>query len=253
MKPAETQTSLASPVSNGHTWLASRLLNRQVVNASTLEPVGRVADVAFDPESCLVTALCVQPEPSVGGFAASVGRRLSRRRAIASVGREHIISLNGDVVMVDSDPVRFMGHAARLRDVCELTILTLHGMCLGSLADLILDNYGSVVTGYVVNPTRHAEALLLPLEELEQPPRPQAEQVEQTGRVEGEDSVAADPSEESALPAANLRVIPASPRVRIGDSLILVVEEAEPLRQEPVVVSSQSGARTEDTAHHNGV
>lgn len=255
MEPAETQTSRTLPAGNGQTWLASRLLNRQVVNASTLEPVGRVSDVAFDPESCLVTALCVQPEPSPGGFAATVGRRLGRRGAVASVGREHIISLNGDVIMVDSDPVRSMGHAARLREVCELTILTLHGMCLGSLADIILDNRGSVVTGYVVNPTRHAEALLPPLEELEQSSRQQAqpaEQPEQTEQTESEADASAD-SVESALPAASLRVIPASPRVRIGDSLILVVEEVEPLRQEPVVISSQSGAHTERTAHHDGI
>ncbi len=228
MEPVESETSLVSTPISGQTWLASRLLHRQVVNATTLEPVGRVSDVAFDPETCRVTALCVQTMQDVDGLATAIRRRFGRLRAIAAVGIEHIVALNGDVVVVDSDPVRpaslrSMEHAARLCEVCELTILTLHGMCLGSLADLLLDSRGIVVTGYVVNPAKQAEDLLLPLEEFEQ-----------AGPLH------MDSASESETPAANLRIIPASPRVRIGESLILVVEEVEPLRQDPVVITSQS-------------
>lgn len=241
MEQPEERISFALPASSEQMWLASRLLQRQVVNVATLEPIGRVADIVFDPESCQLSALCIQPESSAEGFLAVVGRRFGRHRTAASVGLDHIISLHGDVVMVDSDPVRSaapqpIGRAARLREVCELTILTLHGMCLGSLADLVLDRDGSVIVGYVVSPTKYAETVLPSIEDLLRP-TPQQE---------------VDASEESptsALPSTSLRIIPASPRVRVSDSLIVVLEEAEPLQQESIAILSQPGEHTEHTEH----
>jgi sporulation protein YlmC with PRC-barrel domain len=254
------------PFSSEQAWLASRLLNRQVVNATTLEPVGRVSDVLFDPRSCHITALIVQATATAVG--AGVGRGLlnaARRavrlqRTVGSLGIDHIIALNGDVVMADSDPVvpavlpapeakhAPEREACLLRDVCELTIITLHGMCLGVLADLLLDARGTVVTGYAVTPTRYSESVLRQLEEsgpAEAEPPLQTERGASVGAsaeasagvgAAGAPPVASPPSESSAT---HVWFIPASPRVRIGESLILVVEEVEPLRQDEVIITSQ--------------
>jgi sporulation protein YlmC with PRC-barrel domain len=222
--------------SSGRQWLASRLLQRQVVNTSTVEPVGHVADVAFDPESCQITGLMVQPTPPGSELVAAVRRAFGPSRTIGSVGLDHIIALNGDMVTIDSDPVVSAllpprGRAACLCKVRTLTILTLHGICLGSLVDILLDDRGSVITGYVVNPTKQGESLLQPFEELGR---------RSPLRIErGTDAEAEGMSPESESSAAHWRVIPASPRVRIGKALILVVEEVEPLRPQPVVITRQ--------------
>jgi sporulation protein YlmC with PRC-barrel domain len=221
---------------------------------STLKPVGRVADVAFVPERCQVAGLIVQPTPSGSELLDTIRRAVGLRRMIASIELDHIIALNGDVVMVDSDPVLSAlsppmgGRLACLCDACELAIITLHGMCLGSLADILLDNRGSVVIGYVVSPTKQAEPRLRLLEELEE-----LEELERSSpqRMEGgAELVEASSAAESS--AARLRVIPASPRVRIGEDLILVVEEVEPLRQEAVMITSRAPEPTGRTAPGNG-
>jgi sporulation protein YlmC with PRC-barrel domain len=240
----QTSPAPAPASSGGRPWLASRLLQRQVVNASTVELVGRVADVAFDPERCQVTRLIVHPTHSGSELVETVRRAVGADRTSGSVGLDHIIALNGDMVTVDSDLVFSalsspMGRVARLCSVRDLAIITLHGICLGSLADILLDSRGSVVTGYVVNPTKQAESLLRPFEELEQPSPLHIEK--------GADTAEASPASEPS--AAHLRIIPASPRVRIGKALILLVEEVEPLQQGTVVISHQAGARA---ARHNG-
>jgi sporulation protein YlmC with PRC-barrel domain len=232
MESHELPPSPASPSSGGKPWLASRLLRRQVVNASTVQPAGRVADVVFDPESCQVTALIVQSTASGSRLMAAVRRASNWHRPVASVAIDHIIALNGDVVMVDRDPVfstlsRSIGSVACLCDVCELTILTFHGVCLGSLADLLLDSRGRVVIGYVVNPTKQAESFLGSLAELE-PSSP----VDIESRIGAAEVSSASEGADFKSFASHLRVIPASPRVRIGEELILVVAEVEPLRQD---------------------
>lgn len=226
----------------GQPWLASRLLHRQVVNAATLEPLGRVTDIVFDPKRCRLAALRIRMAPSESGLRATVRRVLRRRRAVASIGIEHIVSLNGDVVIADIDPARpapsSAGRTFRLTEVCDLTIITLHGLCLGSLTDLLLEDRGGVVAGYVIRPTKEAEPLLPPFEGPE-PPAPRSADTE-AGAAE------APPPIEP--PVINLRVIPASPRVRIGESLILVVEDVEPLLPEPVVITGQLGAEFREPA-----
>lgn len=248
----QLQTALAAaPASSGQPWLASRVLQRQVVNALTLEPVGRVSDVVFNPQSCQVTALIVRTTAAGSGGGEGLLERARRavgqRRTVGALGIDHVIALNGDVVMADSDPVAPAvlpapepehapaREACLLCEVCELTIITLHGMCLGVLADLLLDERGTRVTGYVVTPTRYAESVLMPLEEVVHSVPPPADP---------EHGASASRAPEAALPSTvssdpHIRVIPASGRVRIGEFLILVVEEVEPLRQEAVVVSSQ--------------
>lgn len=247
MESQELQTAPASPSNSGQPWLASRLLQRQVVNASTVEPVGRVTDVVFDPVRCQLTALIVQQTPAAEGGVAVARRAFSWRRGTASIGVDHIIALNGDVVMVDSNPslTAFSlpkRHMAYLCEVCELTIVTLHGIFLGLLADVLLDNQGSTVVGYVVKPTRQAETLPMFFEELEQS---LPEEIEDKASDE-------DGSPDSEPPTVRLRVIPASPRVRIGDDLILVVDEVEPLRQDPVVITSHPAEPDDHVEQHNG-
>jgi len=266
MKSMELQTQPSPESSSGEQpWLASYLLQRQVVNASTLEPVGRVADVAFDSESSRVTALIIQADPSEGGRGAAVRRVFGRRRTVASVGLDHIVALSGDVVTIDTNPVstvfselsQRLGRSARLCEVCELTILTLSGMCLGSLADLLLDGRGSTIIGYVINPTKQAELSLPLLEGVEglEPSSPLRSEsaAGAAGAVGIVDVAEASPANESSeASSARLRVIPASPRVRIGKALILVIEEVEPLRQETVVITSQSGEHARREVLHNG-
>ncbi|HEV8191531.1 MAG TPA: hypothetical protein VGP82_08605 [Ktedonobacterales bacterium] len=248
MEAQASQTSPAPASSGGRPWLASRLLRRQVVNVSTLKPVGRVADVAFVPESCQVAGLIVQPTSSGKELLDTVRRALGMRRMIASIEFDHIIALNGDVVTVDSDPVLTalsppLGQRpAYLCDVCELAIITLHGLCLGSLADILLDHHGSAVIGYVVNPTKQAEPYLQLVEELER----SSPRLVEGGADRAEASPATEPS------AARLRVIPASPHVRIGEALIVVVEGVEPRRQEAVVITSHAREPTGRPAQGNG-
>ena len=226
--------------SPGRTWLASRILHRQVVNTSTLAPVGRINDVIFDPERCRVAALSVQLTPTESGLSA-VRRTFGRQSTVGVIGIEHVIALNGDVVMVDSGPVRsgslpHLEQLASLNDICELTILTLHGTCIGSLADVLLDSEGRIITGYVVNPTKQAEPFLVPLEDLLQSP-PRA--------LESEAAASDGPPPSESAPT-DLMVIPASPRVRIGETLIVVLDDVEPLRRETVVITSN----VEDEAAH---
>lgn len=240
MDTSDPQRALAARASGGQPWLASRLLHRQVVNASTLEPVGRVSDVVFNPKTCQVTALIVHATTAGDGLLAAARRAVGQRRAGGAIGIDHIVALNGDVVIVDSKPVASAvllapqqpseREACLLCEACELTIITIHGMCLGELADLLLDERGSLVIGYVVAPTKYAESLLLPLEAVLPAEPPHTEQ-EVSAAV-------ALPSSGSSMDA-HVRVIPASPRVRIGESLIVVVEEVEPLRQDAVIISSQ--------------
>lgn len=263
-QPLPQAAPTAAPASSGRPWLASRLLQRRVVNASTVESVGRVSDVEFNPQSCQVSALIVRAAAGDGGGSGGEGpldlarRVVGQRRTVGILGIDHLIALNGDVVMADSDPFALPPTArpapkpalqretCLLSEVCELTIVTLHGMCLGVLADLLLDERGTHVTGYVVTPTKFGEAVLMPLEEKVQAEPPA---IEGPGVIVAEASKAASPDQKAPDPHA--RVIPASPRVRIGASLILVVEEVEPLRQDPVIVSSdQTG---EQPGHSNGV
>jgi sporulation protein YlmC with PRC-barrel domain len=240
--PMKTHTLLpspTSPASDGKTWLASRLLQRQVVNASTIEPVGRVADVVFDPESCQLTELIIQSTSSESRLMTAIRRAYNhhaynRSHPVASIPVDHIIALNGDVVMVDCDPIisallRSNTSAAYLGDVCELTILTFHGICLGTLADLLLDSQGRTVIGYVVNATKQAELILEPPTALALPSSLETQPEMGTPA----DASAATPSEVKSL-LTHQRVIPASPRVRIGEELILVMAGVEPLGQSPL-------------------
>jgi sporulation protein YlmC with PRC-barrel domain len=241
MEPVgQAQSRPLLPSTLGEVWLASRLLNRQVVNVRTLEPVGRVADVLFDPESSRLTALAIVEAAAADGVQESVRRAFRVGRAQGRVGIEHIIALNGDVVMVDHDPARLasprVAQERRLTDVRDTAILTLHGMSLGSLSDVLLDHSGYTVTAYVVKPSRQAKAILWVLDVPSEPSFEQSEPPAQEPPVSGGES--SDGVAISQPPAARLWAIPASPGVRFGDALIVVVDiEHQP--DEAVIVPRQ--------------
>lgn len=234
---------LSLPPQSERPWLASRLLQRQVVNVSTLEPLGRVADVLFDPVNCQVAGVIIHREPAPRGVGGAIGRIFGRKGDSGVIPLDHIMSLNGDVVTVNADPAsldiasNFEGMLS-LSEVCELVILTTYGMSLGSLADLLLDHSGSAIRGYVVKPSELAQSSLPQLTDL----------------VDVDDSDADDPDvvdaapQTLALPAPHLRVIPASSRVHFGESLIVLVSEVEPLQQRVVVVSQPLDQQTDSAS-----
>ena len=207
-------------------WLASRLLHRQVVDVSTVEPVGRVVDLIFDPKAAQVMALVIQPVTLERDLVAMIGRLFTGRRTLATIGLDHIISMDSDVVMVNTDPFhlttsREIERMPRLNTICEMAILTMRGTSLGSLADLVLTDQGTNVAGYVVNPTPAGEQTLPSL-----------------------DDMAPHAAAPASASAPRTRVIPASSNVRIGESLILLVAAIEPLRDEVVVVTSEPTAHS---------
>lgn len=236
-------------------WLASWLLNRQVVNAATLEPAGRVNDVVFDPMTRQLVALNVQPSLQLeAGTLARIRRVLNRSGEARYVTLNHILSLNGDIVVVDAAPGRAasqrVARMPHLCQVCELAIITLHGICLGSLADVLVDAKGSEIAGYVVNPTKQAEALMLSIDQVQLAPemrltsQPQSPQEAADTDLDMSDGAGVKPSATNTAPEkdpslSHLRVIPATPRIRIGDALIMVYEDVEPLYREAVVITSQ--------------
>jgi sporulation protein YlmC with PRC-barrel domain len=246
-QPPQSLTLLSAPSPSGHPWLASRLLQRQVVNVSTIEPLGRVEDVLFDPINCQLAGVIVHREPAPRGVGAAIGRIFGQKGDSGVVSLDHVISLNGDVVTVNADPVGLNMASAfegmlSLNDVCEFVILTTFGMSLGSLMDMLLDHSGSAIMGYVVKPSELAQASLPQLADL----------------VGFDDSGAEDPDEDPdvvdvapqapALPAPHLRVIPASSRVHFGESLIMLVSEVEPLQRRVVVVSQPRDQQTDSAS-----
>jgi hypothetical protein len=193
--------------------------------------------------TCQLVALKIQSVllPETGPIA-TIRRAFGRSRLGGYVGLDHILSLNGDVVIVDAAPGRAtsqrVGRMPHLCEVCELAIITLHGMCLGSLADILVDAKGSGLVGYVVNPAKQAEALMMPLESVVSTVRTQSTVTTSASPDDAPDVTDAPP--EVAASPSHLRVILASPRVRIGDALILVVEDVEPLRNEAVMITSRA-------------
>lgn len=219
-------------------WLASRLLHRQVVDVSAVEPVGRVVDLIFDPKAFRVMALVVQSTTPARGALAMIGRALNRRYRVAAIGLDHVISMDGDVVMVNANPFHLpashdFDKLARLNTICEMAILTMRGTSLGTLADLLLEDRGVTVTGYVVSPSPTGEMELPALDVLAPAAAPELDA----------DGVAlgATPEGESL---GRLRFIPASSNVHIGESLILVIGETGLAPERVVVVTSQPIARS---------
>jgi sporulation protein YlmC with PRC-barrel domain len=197
------------------TWLASHLLRRQVVDVDSVAPAGRVVDLIFDPDTFLVMGLII--ESSERGRVSALGRLFKRRNSVAYVGLDHVIAMDGDVVTLNTNPFnlaqsRDMERLPRLNATCEMAILTTRGTCLGTLADLLLDDRGTVISGYVVSPTAAGEETLPAFTDLS---------IVQPGGTD-----------------RRMRIIPADSPLRIGESLIMLLGEVAPLR-EFVVVTPQ--------------
>lgn len=220
-------------------WLASYLLDRQVVNSATLTPLGRVSDVALDPERGQIEGLTVRLGADPRGLAALLRGAPRRRKRDGLITADHIVALDGDVVLVDADPTQQAAGANPfdgrpfLNDICERAILTRTGRSLGILADVLLDTEGNLTLGYVVQPTELATETLPLVADvaLAQVPAP----------VEDDDGAAgARPA--YIPPAAKMRLISASQRVRFGPSVVMLVNEVEPLTPKLVVIAQQLDA-----------
>lgn len=254
---SQQQEQTALPVSDGQTsarfveseayeiyagqeWRASLLRHRPVVNARTVEEIGSVTDIVFDPDTCRLTALALGPGGLENNVATLARRAFGGGRNLSYIPIENIIALNSDVVTVDFDPARpahpqHVDRLPHLSHVHDLAVITLHGLRLGRLVDLLLDSNGSHVIGYLINPTRRGANVTQPL----------AAQVTLSSDDAAAESDAAERTTAPESLPSNLRVIPASPRVRIGRALILVVEEVEPLQAGDVVVTG-SGSQPLD-------
>lgn len=234
-------------------WRASLLLHRQVVNTRTVEVIGSVVDVVFRPDTCRLAAIALVG-PEEDRAVSSVARRMlgGNPRNLMYIPVERIVALNDDVVTVEYD----LAHPAaggpftrlpHLSQIDHLPVVTLHGMRLGKMVDVLLDYRGGTITGYLITPTRrgatvtlrpddhddlrHDDAGTLPMEVFEGTAGLSTEAADEYPPEEG----ARPPSLSEPLPNT-LRIIPASPRVRVGRALILVVEDVEPLVAEDVVI-----------------
>jgi len=192
----------APTAGRGGEWRASRLLRRPVMHAGRVMHVGAVADVAFAPETNQLTGLLVGPLGTEGGLYELVRRALGGDLGLTYLPMERITALDGDVVVIDGEPTREHEqpprlHAPRLRLVQGLAVVTARGRRLGAFADLLLDEEGRRITGYLV----------------EQSAPPPARQP------------SGQPAE-ATTGAPSLLVIPSSFEVRIGHGLIVVGEEA---------------------------
>lgn len=224
------------PAAAGRGWRASRLLRRPVVNVRGVVEIGRVSDVVFDPESSRLAGLVIDTAAADGRLAA-IARRAFTTPNADYIPVERIVALNGDVAMVDVEPglLARMGRLPRLGQVRDLLVITLHGMGLGRMVDLLLDESGAVVSGYLINPSRKAARTI-----------PTAEPAE---TEEASDTTA--PAEASAPLPAHLRIIPASPRVRFGPSLILVIDVVAPLIGRDVRIEVPGGVGRGDNDHRD--
>jgi sporulation protein YlmC with PRC-barrel domain len=215
------------PVTAGRGWRASRLLRRPVVNVRGVVEIGRVSDVVVDPENSRLAGLMIDMAAEDGRLATFARRAFAGPNA-DYIPVERIVALNGDVVTVDVEPgqLAHIGRLPRLSQARDLLVITLHGMGLGRLVDILLDESGAVVTGYLINPSRKA-----------------ARTIPTAAPAEAEEaSETAAPAEASAPLPAHLRIIPASPRVRFGPALILVIDVVAPLVGREVRIDIPDGA-----------
>lgn len=252
MEQEQIQPQHAGYIGQGRDWRASLLLHRQVVNARTVEVIGSVVDVVFRPETCRLAAIALVG-PEEARAVSSVARRVlgGNPRNLNYIPAERIVALNDDVVTVDCDPAHPAGGSQlarlpHLSQVDHLPVVTLHGMRLGKMVDVLLDNLGGTITGYLIAPTRRGAAVTVrpddsyDLRQDQETLAPEecagdpGQYPDDAGDYVAEDSVR-PPSLSEPLPGT-LRIVPASPRVRVGRALILVVEDVAPLVTEDVVV-----------------
>ncbi|WIG58724.1 MAG: hypothetical protein OJF49_001470 [Ktedonobacterales bacterium] len=206
-----------------HNWRASLLLRRLIVDLRTIESIGEVADVVFDPVSCRLAAvgLAARDTESATSPVVTMARRMfGGVHTLTYISVERIIALNGDVVTVDTEAphpgnLQHVDRLPHLSQTRDLPVITLRGRRLGKLVDLLLDSDGGRITGYLIKPTRFATPLTNAYEE-----PVSASEDDEDHRTEGQDGPAAP-----ELAPSKLRVIPASPQIRVGRALIIVFED----------------------------
>jgi uncharacterized protein YrrD len=222
-------------------WLASRLIHRPVVHSRLVAQTGDVVDVVFSPEGRQIVGLLVGSAGAEGGLFDLLRRILGMDFGLTFVPVERVLSLNGDMVMVDTEvghgaefvrpfPPISIRHLPRLRASFSFPVLTMQGQQLGRFADLQLDPEGRSITGYVVarDPATQVAPPVAAAPHASQPGAPAASQ----------QAAPAAPAVQAASASAQAAfMIPARFRVRFGRGLIVVGEDAS----RPVVPSAPRG------------
>lgn len=202
-------------------WPASRLLGRPVVHARLVARIGDVVDVVFSPENRQLVGLLVGSERSErpdGALLQALRRALGADVGLRFVPIQRVISLNSDIVMIDTEPgaappLPDRQHLPRLGLSRGSVVVTMQGQRLGRLADLQLDSEGRRIAGYVVerDPPAVSAVPSAPPSIIGQPTPPSAP--------------ASSPPAPAASPAATRFMIPAKFRVRFGQGLIVAGED----------------------------
>lgn len=195
-------------------WPATRLLGRPVVHARQVARVGEVADVVFSPENRQLVGLLIGSERPEGSLLQALRRALGADLGLRFVPIQRVISLNSDVVMIDSEPgasppLPDRQHFPRLSLTRGSVVVTMQGKRLGRLADVQLDAEGRRITGYVVERD-------VPL------PGPVAVPTS-APPVIGQGAPPSAPASPSASPSRFM--IPVKFRVRFGRGLIVAGED----------------------------
>lgn len=201
-------------------WRAQLLAHRPVVNVRQGEQMGTVADIVFDPQSSQIAGVLIQPARPEAALLGMARRAFGGGPGLTFVAADHVIALNGEVVTVDLEEGSAgrqtpLGPLPRVSKIWGFAVVTTRGQRLGRFIDLLLDEEGRRIVGYLVEPGGRGAAPHRGPEPSSATEHAAAEAVPQeTGVVEA-------PAGE---PTSPLVVVTASPNVRVGRDLIVVAE-----------------------------
>jgi sporulation protein YlmC with PRC-barrel domain len=201
-------------------WRAQLLAHRPIVNVRQVEQMGTVADIVFDPQSSQLAGVLVQPARPEAALLGMARRAFGGALGLTFVAADHVIALNGEVVTVDLEEGSAgrqepLGPLPRVSKIWGFAVVTTRGQRLGRFIDLLLDEEGRHIVGYLVEPGGRGAA---PRRDPEARPTPERTP---TDAVPHETGIVEAPAGE---PASNLVVVSASPNVRVGRDLIVVAE-----------------------------
>jgi sporulation protein YlmC with PRC-barrel domain len=180
--------------------------------------VGEVVDVVFSPENRQLVGLLIGSERPEGSLLQALRRVLGADFGLRFVPIQRVISLNRDVVMIDSEPgaappLPDRQHFPRLSLTRRSVVVTMQGQRLGHLADVQLDAEGRRVAGYVVERQPSSPGLVAA-------PAPAPSVM---GQVASPSALASSSAAPSSAPSRFM--IPAKFRVRFGRGLIVAGED----------------------------
>jgi sporulation protein YlmC with PRC-barrel domain len=214
-------------------WRAALLAHRPVVDVRNVEQMGDVADLVFDPHSRQLVGLLLQRAGAEGTVVEMARRALGSAWGLRFVPIERVIALSGDVVTVDpthapTAPFDPAAHQPRLSKVAGFAVVTTRGQRLGRLVDLLLDDGGRHIQGYLVEPGGRGVA---PQRTASVWTRVMATQDEPAQDEPAQDEPAQDDTAEAEPPAgaprpAELMVVPATLDVRVGRNLVIIADTA---------------------------